>query len=85
MEEKSFLVLLPKLGIEEAISIANQICEKTRTSPLSSDKGDIYFTVSAGAVQQKESDQSVHQIIDRADQGLYQAKLNGRDQVVVMD
>jgi len=36
-------------------------------------------------VEYKEDDKSVHQIIDRADQGLYLAKQNGRDQIIVIN
>lgn len=82
---EEFLVILPKLDINEALKVADQICEKTRLTPLKSDKGDILFTVSGGVVEYKENDQSVHQIIDRADQGLYLAKQNGRDQIIVIN
>ncbi|WP_191600806.1 sensor domain-containing diguanylate cyclase [Marinomonas algicola] len=82
---EEFLVLLPKQGLDDALNIANQICDKTRLTPLLSEKGEIFFTVSGGVVEHKESDQSVHQIIDRADQGLYIAKQNGRDQMVVIN
>jgi diguanylate cyclase len=82
---EEFLVLLPKLGINDAHRIANQICERTRLTPLLSEKGEIFFTVSGGVVEYKEDDKSVHQIIDRADQGLYLAKQNGRDQIIVIN
>jgi len=82
---EEFLVVLPKLGINDALNIANKICDKTRLTPLASEKGNIHFTVSGGVVERMKGDHSVHQIIDRADKGLYQAKQNGRDQIVVVD
>ncbi len=82
---EEFLVILPKLGIDDALRIANQICNTTRLTPLESEKGDIHFTVSGGVVVRQKGDSSVHQIIDRADKGLYQAKQNGRDQIVFLN
>lgn len=57
-----------------------QIVEKTS---IHTAKGDVRITISLGVAELSESNESIDTLIDHADQALYAAKENGRNQVAV--
>lgn len=50
-----------------------------------SDEQVISVTVSIGAVESETSDQKMEELLHNADQRLYHAKANGRNQVIFQD
>ena len=79
---EEFAVLLPETKVSQAVLLAerirvaiSEIVIDTPTDPLS-------FTMSIGISQLSEGDSNIDDILKRADEGLYKAKEQGRNQVV---
>ena len=78
---EEFMVLLSKSDAAKAQIVA----EKIRTSVMHHDFPEVgNITVSIGICEVSQ-ELSILKMIDRADQALYAAKENGRNQVVVAD
>jgi len=81
-----FAVLLIHAGRSEADLLASRIFKRIKDFPFVVDpekeiKKTIYVTVSLGGAVLRRQDDGVKSFIERADQGLYQAKEAGRDQI----
>lgn len=80
---EEFVATLPETGIDTALEVA----ERLRTSlaaaevPVLGGK-PLRFTVSIGAAERNKHDKSVHDLLNRADAALYQAKESGRNKVI---
>ena len=74
---EEFLILMPGCGTERAVAIAEEIRKKTEAS----DNGVCKITISVGVAAYKGGD--YHEVIKNADEAMYQAKRNGRNQVVL--
>ena len=78
---EEFIILLPETDLAGALKCAERICSVTRKEPIE----DLFnITVSAG-VASYVRDEPVEALLQRADQGLYQAKDEGRDRVVTLE
>lgn len=75
---EEFLALLPMTGVEEACALGSRICETVRGTNLVGKGHPI--SVSIGIAQLTEGDTPAS-LLERADQALYRAKNQGRDQV----
>jgi len=74
---EEFLILLPDTNPEQAWNFA----ERTRMQVSANTIRDLRVTVSMGVTCLHESDQSIDDMIKRADEALYKAKNAGRDRV----
>jgi diguanylate cyclase (GGDEF)-like protein len=72
-------VLLPGTGISEATSIAERIRNSASRTPVEARAASIPYTVSIGVVQAPPREIALEDLVDRADQALYQAKAGGRN------
>lgn len=80
---EEFLICLPDSGPEDARRVLDRVRKTISETPIPIDKGDpLVVTVSFG-VAQLVPRRSLKDIMERADRALYEAKNNGRDQVVV--
>jgi len=79
---EEFVALLPMTSAKQALALAERILDEVRANPVDTDKGVIKVTISMGLVERAESDASIEQLIERADQAMYQAKRGGRNQIV---
>jgi diguanylate cyclase (GGDEF)-like protein len=77
---EEFLIALPDTQIDFATAVSERICSNIRLVRVS-DVGCI--TASLGVAVLKDND-SIDELIQRADVMLYQAKHNGRDQVLAV-
>lgn len=79
---EEFTVILPSTDLLTAVQVAERIREVIEQTPLLVDGEDIVLTASLGVdiFSYAQSD-GVEQFIQRADNFLYQAKKNGRNQV----
>jgi len=75
---EEFLILLPSANVEQAIKIADHLRERIKELDLIEGRA---LTASFG-VTLVSPDDSLESLVGRADSALYEAKKNGRDQVV---
>lgn len=81
---EEFVALLPKLDLDAATGVAERLRRAVAGTLIRLDEVDFGFTVSIGLVA-CGPDETLEQLINRADGALYDAKLQGRDRVVVME
>jgi len=83
---EEFAVAMPEADLATALAVAErlrlQIAERRMET---ADGGSIRVTVSIGVAASSAEDMTLNQMLRRADQALYAAKHNGRNQVAVAD
>lgn len=79
---EEFVIILPKVDLEEAKMVAERICQSINQSPMSTDRGTIHLSVSIGVTTHRKG-LCFSDLLKEADDALYKAKKNGRNQVVV--
>jgi diguanylate cyclase (GGDEF)-like protein len=82
---EEFLVLLPNSGLKAACDQATRLCQQVRSTPIISGGRVIHMTISIGIAQFKIHHETWQELLNRADQALFQAKHNGRDRWAVME
>ena len=80
---EEFVVLLREIDQETALLLAERMRRAIEVSTITNDDKVIPATVSIGVALFEESDRDVQDMIERADQGLYVAKKNGRNRTVL--
>lgn len=82
---EEFLIILPETEKKEASALAERLRLRISLYPfrLDSRKEDIPFTISVGVTSYPEFGQSTEDLIALADEALYAAKKNGKNQVAV--
>ena len=79
---EEFMILLPDTNFEQNVIVAERICELVRNTPFEMEGEQIQVTASLGvSTSSSQTDQSLNDLIKRADEGLYKAKTDGRDRV----
>ncbi|MCK9257597.1 MAG: GGDEF domain-containing protein [Sulfurospirillaceae bacterium] len=78
---EEFLVVLPNLSLNQAVSFANKICKTIERYKFLYKKDEIKVTVSCG-VSERKNNSSKDSTIEDADKMLYQAKISGRNAVM---
>lgn len=66
--------------------IANQLRKKVESHPLHAPEGNISVTISSGVAETTEKgNETLYQLLNKADKALYNAKEAGRNQVRVFE
>ena len=78
---EEFAVVLPHTHLREAAEIADRLRRAFREAALNVDGREIGATLSGGVAIAFGDEQTVAEVLVRADAALYRAKLNGRDRV----
>ncbi|MBE0624974.1 MAG: GGDEF domain-containing protein [Burkholderiales bacterium] len=78
---EEFLVVLPQTRLAEALKVAERVRACVFEPPVRCGKLELQVSVSIGVATPVDADETNEQILNRADQGLYQAKENGRNRV----
>ena len=78
---EEFIVLLPQTELEGALRCAERLCSVTRERPFE----DVFDVTLSAGVATYATGESVESLLQRADQGLYKAKDEGRDRVVSLE
>ncbi len=78
---EEFAICLPETIQQEAMQIAERLRTAIENASITTEKGDIRFTVSIGLTVVDCADSYFTDALERADTSLYQAKRNGRNQV----
>ncbi|WP_319523508.1 diguanylate cyclase [Breoghania sp.] len=79
---EEFVVVLPNTEIDGAMEMAERIRQTIRRVTFNNDGEEFSMTISMGVAVCQEDDKSVETILKRADDALYRAKADGRDQVI---
>ncbi len=79
---EEFIAAFPNTSLDEAKAFAERVLESQRQHTFESDEGSFQVTCSIGLTELQCQDDA-EQIIDRADDALYQAKNSGRDTLQV--
>jgi diguanylate cyclase (GGDEF)-like protein len=77
---EEFVVILPNTGLSEA----GEVAERIREGATAIRVGDLPFTVSFGVASCDPHATTAHALVEKADRGLYRAKLEGKNKVVVV-
>lgn len=77
---EEFVIIMPSTSVEEAAAAMDKLREAMQSSPFNFHGKPVSITMSFGVTEIKEGD-SVDEVFERADEALYQAKENGRNQV----
>ncbi|MSM40471.1 MAG: diguanylate cyclase [Geobacter sp.] len=80
---EEFMIVMPGAFLEDARTLAERQLHTIRNESFSDGQNTFSLTVSAGVSMLTASDKHVTTLIKRADNALYAAKQNGRDQVMV--
>ena len=82
---EEFLIVLPSSEIKAAVEQAERLCQTIRTLLVEANDHSFKVTISIGVAQYRVGDESWEQFLHRADEALYKAKDQGRDQWVVAE
>lgn len=80
---EEFSIVLLNTSDDAAERVAERLRVMVAEEAVAFDHRQISMTVSIGMASQTKADQSIEQIIARADDALYRAKRNGRNRLVV--
>lgn len=78
---EEFMVILPMTDKASTLQIAERIWQGIREKPLLIDGSEYHVTASLGVSNLIHSDSSIDDVLQRADNALYQVKEGGRDRV----
>ena len=85
---EEFAIVLPEAAADEALQIAQRLCERVRASPHETAAGPLHVTGSFGVSGfeplRGERRTSLHAMVQAADAALYESKRSGRDRVTAM-
>ena len=70
-----------RLALEDAVLVAEELRRAIAALEFSADGSDFRITASFGVAQAAPQDQTIEDVVRRADRALYRAKTNGRNQV----
>jgi diguanylate cyclase (GGDEF)-like protein/PAS domain S-box-containing protein len=79
---EEFSALLPETDTANAVKVADRLREKVAGLRVITEGRAIHYTVSIGLTALGSDDESLRELVRRADQALYEAKRNGRNRVV---
>jgi diguanylate cyclase (GGDEF)-like protein len=79
---EEFLVLMPATLLPHAAKGIERLRALVAASAVAAGEGTVSVTVSAGLIE-GATGETVRQLVDRADQALYDAKAQGRDRLVI--
>ena len=82
---EEFAILLTNTPLTAAGSVGERLREAASQCSIAHDEADIGMTISVGVARMLATDESINQLLERADDALYQAKHSGRNQVVVVE
>lgn len=78
---EEFVILLPKTSLKDAHIFALRVIDSAQKIVVNTLKGTCSFTISAGLSQFINTDENLSETLKRADNALYKAKENGRNQL----
>jgi diguanylate cyclase (GGDEF)-like protein len=81
---EEFIVILPATGSGNAVNPAEKLREAFKDFVFKSEEGEPFtVTLSVGVAELEDSEESIEELINKADIALYEAKETGKDRTVV--
>ncbi|MCE5313368.1 MAG: diguanylate cyclase [Nitrospiraceae bacterium] len=80
---EEFMIVCPDSDVNEAKAVADRVHEKLKQEVISDDTHTTSITISAG-ITERRPDDTMDTLLSRVDTALYQAKLTGRDKIVIL-
>lgn len=80
---EEFAVLMPEAPTRVASDVATRLLARMAAGEVQTEKGPVRVTVSLGVATLCEADESIDDVLKRADAALYRAKEAGRNRVMV--
>jgi diguanylate cyclase (GGDEF)-like protein len=78
---EEFVILLPETGLDGAVALAENLRSKVAEHSFVFQNERIPVTISIGCARLQEGDKTATDLIQRADEKLYEAKRSGRNKV----
>jgi diguanylate cyclase (GGDEF)-like protein len=78
---EEFAVVMPRVAAEQAQAIARRICEDFAAAVVTTERGPLSCTVSAGIGFGHAGGARLEEVLHKADAALYAAKRNGRNRI----
>jgi len=78
---EEFALLMPNTDMEHSRQLAERIRKRVAEHVILMEDAPIQITISIGASEYMQGDEIIQPVFKRADQALYKAKENGRNQV----
>ncbi len=82
---EEFAVILPETGLSAAMDVANRLRAHIAERPICAVNTAVTCAVSIGVAQMNPNDNSIDDLLHRADDAMYRAKEHGRDRVETAD
>jgi len=79
---EEFVILLPETSLQRAHALGERICIAVNNNTVIIDEAKIKFTVSIGVTAWDENIGVMSSLLEKADEAVYEAKINGRNRVV---
>lgn len=80
---EEFSILLPDTDVKAAASAAERLLSCIAATPIETDAGSLQVQISIGVAGLGKATPTLHDLINHADQAMYEAKETGRNRVVV--
>jgi len=80
---EEFVLMMPETSLEKARDICERLRNSIERAIFQGKKGEAFLTISIGVAAFPNHAEDLRELIDHADQALYEAKENGRNRVVV--
>ena len=78
---EEFGVVLPEIDRDEAVNVAERIRATVESQVLDLESGPVHMTISLGVATMRDQSNDIEDLLQRADQAMYQAKDQGRNRV----
>lgn len=82
---EEFIILMPSTALNQAVSFSERLLQVLRETLMEYEGVEVRITASFGVAQIERQDLNLDDLIQRADQALYQAKHEGRNRVCSYD
>ncbi len=79
---EEFSAVLPETETDNAVTVADRLRAKVAALRVIAEGKSIHYTVSIGLTEMRPEDQTLREMVRRADEALYEAKGTGRNRVV---
>ena len=82
---EEFIISMPDTSLEEALIVAERLRQNIEREVVHSRNAHFRMTVSIGLAVSAALNESLDDLIDRADRALYQAKRSGKNRVIIAE